>query len=83
MDAAEEEIDKFLTEWESRGNLKFLWNDFTDPNESLFISAEAAAQRLGAGDSYFGWSAPNSARDVEPSVMVKVRDRLAPMELDQ
>ncbi len=73
---AKEELESFLEDWEDRGSLKFLWNDFSDPNESLLISSESAAQRKSAGQGYFGWSAPNSARDVEPSVIVKVRDFL-------
>lgn len=76
MDETENEIDSFLDDWESRGKLNYLWNDYR-PKESLFISAEKAAQGAALGSvSLKDWTAPNSARDVEPDVGIKVRGRL-------
>ncbi|HAF88374.1 MAG TPA: DNA helicase, partial [Deltaproteobacteria bacterium] len=67
------EINNFLDEWESRDSLTYLWND-QHINESLFISAEMAAQGQAAGRFNAGiWVAPNSARDVEPDVNIKIR----------
>jgi|TARA_Y100000294_G_scaffold153759_1_gene152923 hypothetical protein len=67
-----QEIGDFLDEWESKGTLRYLWNDYK-PSESLFVGAERAAQGKVWGHQVDSWAAPNSMRDVEPSVMFKVR----------
>ena len=71
--ACNQEIDLFLDEWEAKGNLSFLWNDYK-PEQSLFVSAEKAAKDGALGKKSCAWSAPNSMRDVEPDVNIKVRD---------
>lgn len=67
------EIDIFLNDWQAKGKLKYLWNDY-HPEDSLFISAEQAAKGNATGSVVSTWSAPNSMRDVEPDVEIQVRD---------
>jgi hypothetical protein len=74
-DRCEEDIDLFLVEWEAKGQLSYLWNDYK-PAESLFVSAEKAAQGKAIGQAVASWAAPNSMRDVEPDVAIQVRSRI-------
>ncbi len=74
LDNCEAEIIRFLDDWESKGRT-VLWNDHK-PAESLFVSAERAAMGRAVGQSAQTWSAPNSMRDVEPDVQIKVRNNL-------
>ena len=75
VDRCEDDIDIFLDEWEAKGTLRHLWSDFK-PAESLFVSAEMAAQGKAIGRAVDTWAAPNSMRDVEPDVSIQVRSRI-------
>lgn len=65
-------LDILLDEWEKRGALKSYWNDYK-PEEALLISSERAAVIAAAHNKTVGaWAAPNSMRDVEPTVEFKL-----------
>ena len=74
--AALEELSDFLEYWKERSDLKFIWND-QSPNRSLLISAEKAAARIQSGrSSYKAKPTPNSVRNVEPSTLFKIKERV-------
>ena len=66
------EINEILEHWLDRGvGIKRLWDDRDELN-ALFISAEAAAAKNAASaEENIAFVAPNSAREVEPSVQVR------------
>ena len=66
------EIVNIMEKWLDRGiGIRNLWNDYEELN-SLFISAEAAAAKnaINAVEN-IAFIAPNSVREVEPSVQVR------------
>ena len=80
---AEEEIDKIIDRWIQRGpNIKYLSNDMDELN-SLLISAEAqVAKKASDFEGDIAFPAPNSAREVEPSVRIKAYKALKHKFLD-
>ena len=74
--AALEELSDFLEYWKERSDLKFIWND-QSPNRSLLISAEKAAARDTIWKIFFkAKPTPNSVRNVEPSTLFKIKERV-------
>lgn len=69
------ELRQFLTNWAGRGDLKEYWNDWHD-DTSLLISAERAATIRAVRGAFTGKArpTPNSLRDVEPSVTVRMSE---------
>lgn len=77
-DAVGCEIGEFLDRWQSRGPLNRYWDD-SHPRNSLLVSAEYAAARAARTG---GWSGPaeptpNTMREVEPSVRVRMTSSLS------
>ena len=72
-DDALAEIRDFLDGWEAKGGLLSYWDDWKK-DTSLLISAERAATIRALRGSFAGSAraTPNSLRDVEPSVTVRV-----------
>ena len=74
--AALEELSEFFEYWQERSDLKYIWND-QSPNRSLLISAEKAAARVQSGrSSYKAKPTPNSVRNVEPSTLFKIKEKV-------
>ena len=76
-DDAAAELRRFMEIWQRRDDLREYWNDWQHET-ALLLSAERAAT-IRALLGMFSGSAkptPNSLRDVEPSVTVRVRSRL-------
>jgi len=71
---AKEELLKILDIWRFRRKIPYLWSD-ARPEHSLLMSAEAAV--ASGREEYLvehqAFSAPNSARNVEPSVNIEGR----------
>ena len=69
------EIRQFLNNWEARTDLTAYWDDWHD-DTSLLISAERAATIRAVRGAFTGKArpTPNSLRDVEPSVTVRMSD---------
>jgi hypothetical protein len=69
------EIRQFLNNWEGRSDLADYWDDWHD-DRSLLISAERAATIRAVRGAFTGKArpTPNSLRDVEPSVTVRMSD---------
>ena len=72
-----DEAYRFIDEWRARGTLQSYWADKA-PKTSLLVSAETHARALAAGGGVRGGrSTPNSMREVEPEVELRVVPRLA------
>jgi len=72
-DDALAEIRDFLDGWEAKGDLLSYWDDWKK-DTSLLISAERAATIRALRGAFAGSAraTPNSLRDVEPSVTVRI-----------
>lgn len=70
------EIRAFLDSWEARGDIKSYWDDWKD--DGLLISAERAATIRALHGAFTGAArpTPNSLRDVEPNVTVRLTSNL-------
>jgi superfamily II DNA or RNA helicase len=77
-DATASEAAEFLDLWESRGPLQRYWDDYR-PRNSLLVSAEHAAARAASSGGWTGPArpTPNTMREVEPSVRLRLVERLS------
>ena len=79
-DNVEDLLEDFVERWTaSAGDYTFYWNDRA-LRKSLLISAEKAAEIRARTGSY-SWRAaptPNSMRNVEPSTLYKLKEKLKP-----
>jgi len=74
--AVDAELQEIVNRWLQRTNVKTYWDD-RKPNTSLLISAERAAELRAAGRAPgTAWPTPNSMRNVEPSTVFVLAERL-------